>query len=100
MSRTFKEALRDVAEATGLPIKAIAAGAGVSYEQLKKVMQRDNASTNVDDARKVANYLGFTLDEFLQDELASDRAEVARLYSQLTQVERDFLQAAARGRRD
>ena len=85
-------------EATGTSLAAVARGAGVSVEQLKKVKQRDTASTNIDDAVRVANYFGFTIDEFLRDDLASDRISAVRLWFQLSEAEREILRAAARGR--
>ena len=82
----------------GRPVSAVAAGAGVSYEQLKKVMQREGASTNVDDARRVAAYFGLTLDEFFDDNLAEDRLQAAMLWLELTEPEREIVRDAARGR--
>lgn len=99
MSKTFRNALLTRMSSPDAPSwKAVAEGAGVSYEQLKKVKQRDTASTNVDDAVKIAHFFGCTLDEFLGDRLASDRLEIANLYSQLTEEERDLLRDAALGR--
>ena len=97
MPRTFRQALLATVSETGTSIAEVARGAGVSYEQLKKVGQREAASTNVDDAVRVANYFGFTIDEFLQDNLASDRIAGARLWFRLTEAERNILLAAARG---
>lgn len=98
MPRTFREALLSAIAETGASIAEVARGAGVSYEQLKKVGQRETASTNIDDAVRVANFFGFTIDEFLQDDLASDRIAGARLWFELTEAEREILRAAARGR--
>lgn len=98
MPVTFRDALLSAIAATGTSIADVARGAGVSYEQLKKVGQRAAASTNIDDAVKVANFFGFTIDEFLKDDLASDRLAGARLWFQLTPAEREILRAAARGR--
>ena len=47
-----------------------------------------------DDAVRVANFFGMTLAEFLDDATASDRAEVVRLWLQLSPQERALLQAA------
>jgi hypothetical protein len=69
----------------------------VSYEQLKKVRARDTASTNVDDAIRVARVFGMTINEFMDDDLASDRARLAKLYSELSPQERRLLAAAAKG---
>ncbi|MBL4929360.1 helix-turn-helix domain-containing protein [Fuscibacter oryzae] len=98
MTRTFREAFQDALKATGWSINKVAAEAGVSAEQLKKLNQGRSQSTNVDDALKVAHVFGVTLDEFLGDDTAQLRAEVADLWRQLSQEERDILLAAARGR--
>lgn len=95
MTKTFRDALMDRLDATGMPLKEVAERAGVSYEQLKKVKQRADASTNVDDARQVANAFGLTLDEFLDDRTIEDRIEVVNLYNQLSPTERRFLKAAS-----
>lgn len=95
MAKTFRTALLEQVEATGIPLKEIAARAGVSYEQLKKVKQREDASTNVDDARQVANALGLTLDEFLDDDTVEARIAVVEAYNRLSPQARRILRAAA-----
>jgi len=106
MTKTFREALlervaltRKESAETGKPsLKAVAEGASVSYEQLKKVKQR-GGSTNIDDAIKVANYFGLTIDEFLGDKTASIRAEIDALYMNLEERERSYLKGVADGLR-
>lgn len=96
---TFRDALLARVGGPGQPsLKAVAEGANVSYEQLKKVKQGKSGSTNADDAVRVAHFLGLTFEEFLDDNLASDRAQIAILYSALSDVERQLLRDAARGR--
>lgn len=95
MTKLFRDALLEAVKARKTSLKAVSEGAGVSYEQLKKVSQRPSASTNVDDAVKVANFFGLTLDEFLEDALATDRAAVVHLYTQLSDRERRLLRAAS-----
>lgn len=97
MAKPFRDALLEAVAATGTNLRKVADGANVSYEQLKKVRQRPDASTNVDDAIKVANFFGFTLDEFLSDETATDRAAIVATYFQLSQQERLLLKATGRG---
>ncbi|MFB9149554.1 S24 family peptidase [Roseovarius ramblicola] len=43
----------------------IADSTGVSYEQLKKLRQRPQGSTNVDDAVKIANFFGVNVSDFI-----------------------------------
>lgn len=99
MPMTFRDALL-ARVAPDLTLKAIADGAGVSYEQLKKVNQRLDAKTNYADAMKVAAFFGLTLNEFLDDRLVEDRAAIAETYSRLSPEERELLRAIERGRHD
>jgi transcriptional regulator with XRE-family HTH domain len=99
MTKTFRDALKEAVAMRATPIKQVAAETGVSYEQLKKVLQREGASTNVDDAVKVAHFFGFSLDEFLGDTTAQDRIEIVEQYNRLSPQERDLLRDVARGRR-
>jgi transcriptional regulator with XRE-family HTH domain len=102
MPKRFYDALREAIEATGVSLQTACAESGVSYEQAKKFMQRaaknPNVSTNVDDAVKLANAYGFTLDEFLGDQTAAARSEAAALWRSLSYAERKILLDAARGR--
>lgn len=100
MQRTFRDALIDRMAGHDLSLRQIAAQAQVSYQQLKKMVQREGASTNVDDAVKVARVFGLSLDEFLSDDLSQEREELVRLWQKLTPEERSLLRAAARGMRD
>ena len=99
MLRKFRDALIDSLASTGTSVARLARATGVSEEQLKKVRQREGASTNVDDAVKVAHYFGMSLDEFLHDQTSALRAEVLELYAQLTPAERRLLQEIAQARR-
>ncbi len=99
MSRSFRTALLSAIDGPPkIALKRVAEGAEVSYDQLLKVKQRETASTNVEDARRVANWFGVTLDEFLQDDTALLRSEVVAQYNALTPQERDFLRIAAKER--
>lgn len=95
MAKRFRDAFLEALTSTGTSVTKVAAATGVSEGQLKKLKQRENASTNVDDAIKVANFFGYTLDEFLGDQTVQDRAEVVSLYNQLSARERAILRAAA-----
>lgn len=97
MSLAFKDALVLALEHTGRSLKSVCQEAGVSYEQMKKVKQGKSGSTNVDDAIRLANALGMTLEEMMQDETALVRSEIVDLYNQLSPEERQFLLRSARG---
>ena len=99
MSRSFRDALICALESTGTPLRQVAGATGVSYEQLKKLKQGRSRSTNVDDAKAVANFFGQSLDQFLEDEDTIVRLEIVSLYNQLSPEERRFLLASARGLR-
>jgi transcriptional regulator with XRE-family HTH domain len=98
MTKRFRDAFLDRLKEGDLTLADVARGSGVSVEQLKKVRQRDTASTNVDDAMKIAHYFGLSLDEFLGDTTIKDRTEMLDLYMQLSPQERDLLLDVARVR--
>ncbi|WP_372570385.1 hypothetical protein [Ruegeria jejuensis] len=102
MTLTFHQALKKAVETRGTDgkkrsLKSIAEGSGVSYEQLKKVNQKPERSTNIDDAKKVAKFLGLTIDQFLDDEDIGDQAELVSIYNRLSPEERQFWKASGRG---
>jgi len=94
----FRDALLKTIEDRGLSLREVCEAAGVSYDQAKKLKQRELSSTNVDDAVKLADALGLTVNELLEDDLSSDRIEQARLYSQLSEPERRILREIAQAR--
>lgn len=102
MTKPFHIALVEALDASGWSIPEMCKRAGVSKDQMTKFVQRakngDAPSTNVDDALKLANAFGVTLDEMMQDNTAALRSEAALLWRALDQGERDILLAAARGR--
>ncbi len=100
MTKTFREAFIEARERMGWSIERVAELSGVSGEQLKKLHQGATKKTNVDDALKVARAFGQTVNEFVGDTLAADRDETVRLWLQLSEQERNLLQAASRGLRD
>lgn len=93
----FRDALLRSIERAGVSLAEVARGSGVSYEQIKKIGQRQDGSTNVEAAVAIAHYFGMTLDEFLEDHTAEDRRQIFELYSRLTARERDLLRATAAG---
>lgn len=99
MSKSFRDALLEHLNGQTKPsLKAIAEATGVSYEQLKKVSQGKSQRTNAEDAVRVAAYFGKTLNEFLDDHLAQDRAAIVETYNALSPEERQILRDAAIGR--
>lgn len=101
MARTLRTALQQAIDARpATTLRAISQATGVSYEQMRKLLQRDTAKTNYEDAIRIAAYFGMTLNEFLEDHLVEDRARLAETYSRLTDGEREILRAAAQVQRD
>lgn len=99
MTKTFRDALKYWIEKTGKSFAEVARESGVSYEQIKKLSQGKSQSTNVDDAVKIANHFGMTLEEFLEDETVAVRSEIVEIYNSLSEQERRFLLASAKGLR-
>ena len=95
MSKSFRTAFLAAVERAGIPLLQIAKRSGVSYEQLKKLKARVDATTNVEDAIRLAQALGLTIDELLEDRLAEERDAVVALWQSLTPRERQFLRVAA-----
>lgn len=96
MPRDFRNSFLKALEATGWTMPELAARSGVSKDQLNKLKQREGAKTNIDDAVAVANAFGYTIEEFLDDEIVKDRNEAAQLWRQLTDRERHLIISAAR----
>lgn len=97
---TFRDALKKNMESHGLSLAEVAKRSGVSYEQLKKFMQRESATTNVDDAVKIAAAFETTVNSFLQDHQAEDRIQIAKLYRSLSEQEIALLREIAASRSD
>ncbi|MEX0285130.1 MAG: hypothetical protein AB3N23_11015 [Paracoccaceae bacterium] len=96
MTRKFRDAFLDALETSGLSLRAVAIGSDVSESQLKKLKQRENATTNVDDAKKVAAFFGLGLDAFLDDPGLSGPVEIVELYSRLPHRLKQEFQAYVR----
>lgn len=101
MTRRFYDAFKDALDVAGMSAAEACARAEVSYDQIKKFMQRgakgEQVSTNVEDAMKLASVLGFTLDELMDDDTAALRSEAAALWRSLSEEEKGLLRAVARG---
>ena len=95
MTRRFYDALKEALEVTGWSIPKLCAEAGVSKDQITKFMQRaakgQQASTNIDDAVKLAHALGMTIDQMLQDDSAALRSDAVAQWQQLTPEARAVL---------
>ena len=100
MAKSFRDALIEGIASSGVSVAELARATGVSKDQIHKVKQGKSRSTNVDDALKIANYFGQSLDEFLEDSSTQKDAEIASLLMQLEPTERQFLLNAAKAQID
>jgi transcriptional regulator with XRE-family HTH domain len=83
MSRTFREAFLEALSKSDLKVPDVARISGVSKDQLNKLKQRENAKTNVEDARKIAAAFGQTIEAFIDNPSLKEELEIAELLSQL-----------------
>ncbi|MCA2013491.1 S24 family peptidase [Cereibacter sphaeroides] len=77
MEKPFKDALEFAVETTRRSLRSIALDAGVSYEQLKGLMQGKSRSTNFDDGVKVAAVFGVSVEDFLAGNLTHTGPAIA-----------------------
>ncbi len=96
MMKSFRDALLQGLQEKKVSVAEVARVTGVSKDQLHKIKQGKSRSTNVDDAVKIADYFGQSLDQFLSDSDIEQDAEIAELLMQLEPSERQFLLNAAR----
>lgn len=77
MKKPFKEALDLALKRSGRSLRSIAIEAGVSYDQLKGLMQGKSRSTNVDDGLKVASAFGVSVEDFFSGNISGVPASIA-----------------------
>ena len=100
MTKNFRDALIEQMRNNKVSAQRLADATGVSKHQIDKIRQRETASTNVDDAIKIAGFFNMTLDEFLNDPTIKQDVEIVSLLHQLEPHERDFLLNAAKAQID
>ncbi len=72
MKTSFKEALEHALQTTGRSLREVTEAAGVSYDKFKSLRQGKSRTTGVDDAIKIADAFGVSLDQFLAKDLSQD----------------------------
>jgi phage repressor protein C with HTH and peptisase S24 domain len=77
MERTFKDALDFALRSTKRSLRSVAISAGVSYEQLKGLMQGKARTTNVDDGVRVAAAFGVSVEDFFAGRFDADQTSIA-----------------------
>lgn len=77
MDKSFRDALEYALTARNRSLRSVAMDAGVSYEQLKGLLQGKARSTNFDDGVKVASVFGVSVEDFLAGNLTSAQAGVS-----------------------
>ena len=98
----FREALIRRVHASGISVSELSRRTGVSKSQLDKLMQRRVTTTNVDDAAKLVQFFGETLESFLgvapPDAAHGDAVSRIRLLvGQLSPAEQEMLEAQIAG---
>ncbi|ULB10714.1 phage repressor protein [Cereibacter azotoformans] len=64
MEMTFKDALAHALKETKRSLRSVCVRAGVSYDQMKSLMQGKSNSTNIDDGIKIAAAFGVSVEDF------------------------------------
>lgn len=94
--KDFRDALLWHMNAYRTKVADLAAGSGVSLDIIKKLRTRAGASTNAEDATKIAAFYGKDVKEFInREEVPSDRA-ISHLIDLLEPQERQVLEAQIR----
>ena len=97
---TFRVALISHLNRTGVSLRKVADGSGVSYEQLKKLKQVEDRTTNVEDAMRVARFFGMTVEEFILGKKSTSPLEIVQILSRLSPQSREVLSNAAKAQLD
>ena len=100
MGISFKDALNQTLAKTGQSLETVAKGANVPLAALQTFMQDDNGTLVVEDAIKVAEFFGLSLDRFLDDPKVANHIAIAQLYSSLPPLLKAQLEAYAQERSD
>lgn len=95
MGISFKDALNQTLAKTGQSLEAVAKGSDVPLAALETFMQEDNGALVVEDAIKVAEFFGLSLDRFLDDPKVANHIVIAQLYSSLPPLLKAQLEAYA-----
>ena len=100
MGISFKDALNQTLAKTGQSLETVAEGANVPLTALQTFMQADTGALVVEDAIKVAEFFGLSLDRFLGDPKVANHIAIAQLYSSLPPLLKAQLEAYAQERSD
>ncbi len=83
MAISFQDALRDALARTGQNLGSLADFTGVDSGALELVLAEPSACLDLHDAKKVADFFGVALADFLEAPELKDPIEIADLYNQL-----------------
>ena len=100
MGISFKDALNQTLAKTGQSLETVAEGAKVPLKALRTFMQDDTGALVLEDAIKVAEFFGLSLDRFLDDPKVANHIAIAQLYSSLPPLLKAQLEAYAQERSD
>lgn len=82
--KTFVEILSERVKAEKIKVSDISRASKVPQDQIYKLVNKKNLSTNVESAIKIASYFGQTLEEFMGSVHSGEEQEILRLANQLT----------------
>ncbi|MDD8022391.1 MAG: S24 family peptidase [Paracoccaceae bacterium] len=97
METSFKTALDHALKATNRSLRSVAIQSGVSYDQLKGLMQGKSQRTNFDDGVRVAKVFGVSVEDFLLGNLQAAPRSVSVAGRVGAGAEIDLCDAYAKG---
>lgn len=98
--KTFRDGFLQKLEETQKTLPDISRETGVSLAQLRKLAQREQATTNVDDAYKIAQFFELPIEHFLTEGTTSPFSELKTVYAALRPELKEKLLAYATGLKD
>lgn len=89
-AKTYREKFLEKLKASGLNMAEVARRAGTTYDRVRDLKRRENATTGADAARAVARVLGFsadTLEDLTPEEMSRYDRGLAALESSFDRLE-------------
>lgn len=77
MDKSFKDALDFALKHTGRSLRSVSLKAGVSYDQMKSLMQGKSNTTNIDDGVKMASAFGVSIEDFFEGNFSNIPERIA-----------------------
>ncbi|MBU2980851.1 hypothetical protein KO498_03395 [Lentibacter algarum] len=100
MPTIFRDAFLRALTQTDQPLEQVAVAADVPLARLASLIDGDTITLSVDEAARIAQSLGTSLDQLLGDPALSGHIQIAQLYSGLPPLLKAQLEAYARALAD